>query len=749
MTACALGVVIGICPGMLVHAERGREGALRRDALNSSIYNSSFAQWIEGVQPERRAAELGCFPTPTFQFSDLFSYVLSGIRQINTRSMGASRKQTIFWAILIALPLMVLALAELSLRMAGYGGNLDLVVTKSMFGKTYYTLNPLVARRYFTSSDIALPEPSDDIFTVTKPPQTKRIFMLGESTMAGFPYDYNATAPSLLRNRLEEMLPQYHFEVVNVGMSAISSYTVVDFARDLRAYQPDAYVVYLGHNEFYGALGVGSTESLGKSRSLIRLSLALEKSKVYLLLRDAIAALRRFISHPLENRSRETLMEAMVGSRTIPYHSDDYTRARENFAANLREIISISAEAHIPLVLSTLTSNIHDQKPLQPVFSEGTTPEQQHQIQALLANAESGRASGDPGGSLNDCKQAISIDSLYAPSHFAAARALEALHHMPEAKAQYEMARDYDGLRFRASTDFNELIRSVARSAAIPVADADSAFDASSPSGIVGSSLMLEHLHPNFDGYLLLAKVYAQTLRSASILGPADGWRTDSSLSDAHFKQAACVTDLDLLAGAYRIQSLTSRWPFTASDEPAPFPPPANMVEETALRFVRKQIRWSDAHYSLGDRFRAQHDYPDALREYRAVAKAQPYYYYPLMLIGDVYRAMNDDTTAYEFYERGLTRQNSPFLHVRLGTMLYERNRLDDAIREFHLVFASEESEGEQLQRRDRALAYYFLGVTFGKKGDLAQARSNLRMAGQIDPQNPEIRTMLKQLHIE
>ncbi len=663
--------------------------------------------------------------------------------------MDSSRKQKIFWSILAVLPVMVLALAEISLRLGGYGGNLDLVITKSVFGKTYYTLNPLVARRYFTSSDIALPEPSDDIFAVTKPPNTKRIFMLGESTMAGFPYDYNATAPALLRNRLEEMLPQYHFEVVNVGMSAINSYTVVDFARDLRAYQPDAYIVYLGHNEFYGALGVGSTESLGKNRTLIRLSLSLEKSRLYLLLRDAIGALRRIISHPSESRGRETLMEAMVGSKTIPYRSDDYARARENFAANLREIIGIAAERHIPLVLSTLTSNIHDQKPLQPVFSEGTSSGQQQSIQTLLIKAESARAGGNPGESLADCQQAIAIDSFYAPSRFSAARALEALNRMPEARAQYAMARDYDGLRFRASTDFNTLIRSVAASASVPVADADSAFDASSPSGIVGSSLMLEHLHPNFDGYLLLAKVYAQTLRNSSIPDPAGAWKTDDTLTDAHFKRTACVTDLDLLAGAFRIQSLTSRWPFTPADQPAPLPPPANMVEETALKLVRKQITWSEAHYSLGDRYRTQHDYPDAIHEYQAVAKAQPYYYYPLMLIGDVYRVMNDDSTAYDFYERGLSRQNSPYLHVRLGTMDYERNRLDDAIREFRLVFASEETGGEQLQRRDRALAYYFLGVTFGKKGDMAQARTNLQMAGQIDPQNPEIRTMLKQLHIE
>ena len=82
----------------------------------------------------------------------------------------------------------------------------------------------------------------------------RRIFCLGESTMAGFPYDFHATAPSFLADRLQQMFPEDTIEVINVGLSAIGSYVILDFLRELAEYSPDLFIVYTGHNEFYGDL---------------------------------------------------------------------------------------------------------------------------------------------------------------------------------------------------------------------------------------------------------------------------------------------------------------------------------------------------------------------------------------------------------------------------------------------------------------------------------------------------------------
>mgnify|MGYP000915160728 CR=1 FL=1 len=51
---------------------------------------------------------------------------------------------------------------------------------------------------------------------------------------------------------------------------------------------PDMILIYAGHNEYYGALGAGSLESLGNSRWLVNQMLAANKYKTVQLLRNTI-----------------------------------------------------------------------------------------------------------------------------------------------------------------------------------------------------------------------------------------------------------------------------------------------------------------------------------------------------------------------------------------------------------------------------------------------------------------------------
>jgi tetratricopeptide (TPR) repeat protein len=657
----------------------------------------------------------------------------------------SSKKKRIFWIVMLSLPVAVLLIAEIVLRVMNYGGNLDLITTKRMVGKEYYTVNHDVARRYFTQKGLAIPEPHDDLFDIVKRPGTKRIFMLGESTMAGFPYDYNATAPFLLRDRLERLLPQYHIEIVNFALSAVNSYTVLDMIRELAPYKPDAYIVYVGHNEFYGALGVGSTESLGSSRLIIRSSLALKNIRIYRLLRDA----EEWVAGLFRHRSASadaTLMEAMVGSKTIPYGGDDYRRARDNFEANIGDIISIARDQRIPIIFSTLTSNIRDQEPFQPVFSPETDRQHRDACAALLQKGEAELRLGKWQDLRQTADEAIRIDSLHAGANFLKAKALDKMGAPREAKRWYERARDLDALRFRASGEFNDILRKICASTGVPVADADSAFDAASPDGIVGKNLMLEHLHPTYDGYFLLAKTFFNTIAAHTLLAGENEWRRDREWTDAQYKDSSGVTGIELESARYMIGSLTSRWPFTQNTQTSYTYIPADKTGEVVMRFMQKKITWSQAHYELGDWFRDRGDYRGAIREYNAIAKVQPYYYLPVMLIGDMYRGATDDKGAEAAYRRAIAIQDSPFLHVRLGILNYDRDSLSTATEEFEKAFALEMKGNETMSKRDRAMAYYFLGVTYGKRGMLDRAKVNLQTALQLDPGNNEVKALLARM---
>ena len=49
-------------------------------------------------------------------------------------------------------------------------------------------------------------------------------------------------------------------------MAAVSSYVLLDFADEIIAQQPDAVMIYAGHNEYLGIGGVGSSNSHAERR---------------------------------------------------------------------------------------------------------------------------------------------------------------------------------------------------------------------------------------------------------------------------------------------------------------------------------------------------------------------------------------------------------------------------------------------------------------------------------------------------
>ena len=59
----------------------------------------------------------------------------------------------------------------------------------------------------------------------------------------------------------------------------MNSFTLRDLFPGVLEQKPDLVLIYTGHNEYYGALGVGSMESLGSSREMVNFLLYLNKFK--------------------------------------------------------------------------------------------------------------------------------------------------------------------------------------------------------------------------------------------------------------------------------------------------------------------------------------------------------------------------------------------------------------------------------------------------------------------------------------
>lgn len=652
-------------------------------------------------------------------------------------------RQRIFWIITLAIPLLILVLLETGLRIAEYGGDLRLVVRKTVGGKEYSCINRAVARRYFPGYGAFVPEPRDQTFQLHKGQRTRRIFCLGESTMAGFPFDFHATAPSFLSDRLAQLFPEDTVEVVNVGLSAIGSFVVLDFVDELLEYDPDLFIIYLGHNEFYGVYGGGSSLAVRGGPWMTRLTISLLHTRIFLLARNLYASLAN-TGKP--SRGNEvTLMEHVVGEERIPYGSGIYSDAREAYRDNLLRIIGACKSHRVPVIFTALVSNIRARRPFEPMFADASTAEQRMQHATLLHTADSLVAQGNVAGAFERCIAAIALDSMHAGGWFQKGIAAYALGDYAVAEQAFTRARDLDALRFRATGDFQNVLLSVCAGEGVPVVRADSVFATASPHGIIGSELMMEHLHPNIHGYFLMGKAMAEAMQANGVLFPPGRWQAARPLSDEEYFARSAVSDFDSLCGAIRTELLLQHWPFPASGTPAGYAP-ATPEAAVAYAYVTNRQPWQLARYDMASVYERRQKFDLARRECLAVAKAMPHSYEPLLRVADYFRMEGNRTGAEEYYRLSYRTEENAFAPLKLGMVLIEESRNAEAVEQIAAALAVEQRRKPQRDAGVTATAHYFLAVALAKSGRFDDAKENVQMALQLNPQHPGARDLQRQL---
>lgn len=609
------------------------------------------------------------------------------------------QRKRLFTLLLSMFPFLLLAIGEMGLRLGNYGSDLDLVLRKRIGNSEMYQMNRAAAKRYFARAGTTVPELHDETFEVVKKPNTKRIFCIGESTMEGFPYEFHATAPGFLRDRLKEMLPKYNVEVINVGLSAVGSYVVLDFMKKLLDYEPDLFIVYVGHNEFYGAYGVGSTISIAGGQWLTRLTLTLLKFKTFILLRDVYVALpSQFAS--AEKKPVGTMMQQMAATQTIPFGSPLYQEAKTIYISNLERMIAAAQSCNVPLMFSTVVSNWKDQSP----FINDTQ------------NADSAFAEGT---------------KLYEQGEFS------------RAKEAFLRAKDYDALRFRMTEEFQEALIALCSEHRVALARVDSAFLANSPHGITGNELFLEHLHPNIHGYFLMAKTFANAIRQHHLAFDSSAWQP--APPDSVLMEASTVGEFDWTLGAIKTDLLKRRWPFNKGAVNFQFTA-KNPIESLVFKYVKQEVAWSDARYLLAEHYAKNGVYHLARKECFAVSRVIPYHYNPLLRVADYYRLEGKREEARAAYKQCLAVEENPYGHVRLGLFYLEEENASEAANELQTALRINDTFSDPLRTEGVSGARYLLGVAYAKMGRIQEAKNELHRALAIDPNNEEAKEVLKQL---
>ncbi|NEW81441.1 MAG: hypothetical protein GZ094_03640 [Mariniphaga sp.] len=545
-------------------------------------------------------------------------------------------KVLLFKIIAIVLPFIILLIAELALRVTGYGNDLSLFLTDQT-GKYNY-LNPQIGKRYFTQ-EVNATNGNMDFFRKDKTPGTLRIFVLGSSTAIGFPYMYNGAFPRMLNYRLQRHYPELNIEMINLSLTAINSYAVLDMAKELAKYQPDAVLIYAGQNEYHGTLGVASSSKFGNHPFLINLFIRSKQSRLMQFIYNTIYAPKKA---DVATDLNLTLMERLASGQQIPFGSDKYKTGLQQFERNMSQTLDLFSSEKIPVFVGTLVTNIRG---IHPFVSNLSNPGITAEWNQLFENGKLSLEKGDTLQAFDSFTAANKLDSTFAECQFRLGEIAYARGDFNAAKKLYTNAKELDQLRFRAPEAFNAIIRRIAANRpGIYVTDVATAFETSSPHHIVGKEFLLEHVHPNLPGYYLLADTYFKSI-TVSTLIPKVRYQP---IPDEIIREQMPLTQFDTIYGYVSNILLKENWPF---NEVLPEPTPAEQTYEgkVAGGLAVKQYSWEVAMEKLFNHYVQNSDYANALRIAEGLCLEFPFKLTFFERAAKLSQNQNDDNRAY-FY---------------------------------------------------------------------------------------------------
>jgi tetratricopeptide (TPR) repeat protein len=602
-----------------------------------------------------------------------------------------------FYVILFLTPIIFFILLEISLRFFNYGFDTTQWIPATE-DKLY--LNPNIARRYFHTTQ-RIPYSNQDFFDAEKKQNAFRVFVMGGSSAAGYPYSPLGSFSRYLRKRLEILYPSSVIEVVNIGLTAVNSYTIRDLLPGVLEQKPDLILIYAGHNEYYGALGIGSMESLGTSRDMVNLILYLNKYKTVELLRNTIRWIGKMFAGESDEYKSGTLMSRIAKDQYISLDSETYYKGIAQFEGNMRDIMKMAEEKNVPVILSTLVSNLKDQPPFVSLKSENL-PE----ADVVYSDAKNKLSSGD----------------------------------YSEADSLFRFAKDLDALRFRAPEELNRVIKSLGEEFHLPVINIDSVFASISPDGITGNNIMTDHLHPTLDGYRLIGRVFFDKMKenkflpSSEPLNLSDEEQDSITVTDFHF------TELDSVLADFRIRILKNDWPFVEKEKQQPYSvllKPENIIDSIAFEILSDEIIWEAGHRKLAAYYLEKKNISSFLKEMDALI-----YQYPVVIeyyefVSNVLIPLRDYHRAYRYVETGYKIKPTAFTSKWLGTINLYNNNLPVAEKYLKESLTYDNTDAQ---------TWYNLAGVYVNKNEYKMALETVNKAVSLKPGYAEALSLQQQL---
>ncbi len=706
----------------------------------------------------------------------------------STTTPSLSRQRLWFFRLVavVIIPCLLIVLTELGLHAVGYGYNPNAIIPCDLHGQPGLQHNNAFSTLFF--SPALAREFTPFVVAEQKPKETIRIFVLGASAVRGEP-DFAYSFSRILNVLLSKRHPDRHFEVINLGMAAINSHAVVEIAKSVVKANPDLIVVYLGNNEVVGPYGAGTVFApLSRHHALIRLGIQLRHTKWGQLITNLSQSLQG------NDMLKQWGGLSMFMDKQVTADSEELQIVYTNFRDNLETIAQLTGRRNIPLILSTVATNLKDCPPFMSQHRSDMSETEKDQFDRTyqtLVQQESSQA--DRQELLDQYLQLVESDRHFAELHFRIARLAEQLQQYDRAKEHYLQARQWDTLRLRADDQINNIIRETALAPKfnnINLLDTAQELQAASPHELPGKHFFYEHVHLNFQGNYQVAK---------TLLGPVENILKSQSLISNSSAPLSSVQDCRTRLGFTPwnqhqtlnivLEGFIQRPPFTTQayhqKQVAQFEQTLRQLQDsltsTALEAMNAtyhqalQNRPQDwiLHWQYGKFLQgAMQAIPAAMVQFETTQQIAPQFYMAPATLGAIYMEQNASAQATACFEKVLSiKPRAEFAYHNLGLLKQKQQRFTEAEHDFRKAIAlsptyqpSYISLGTLLAQQNRAqeaiklcrqgLQYLpdsadlhsRLGLCLILVGNNAEAEKQLHQALRLDPNHVLSQQGLKQL---
>ena len=583
--------------------------------------------------------------------------------------------------------------------MFNYGRNDDQWIKIT---ETKQMLNPDIAGRYFFNTK-DLPQSNNDVFDIIKRENAFRVFVMGESSAQGFPFSPNGTFSRYIRDRLELLYPDKHIEVVNISITATNTYTIRDLIPGVLKQKPDLILMYAGHNEYYGAFGVGSNENIGNSRNVVNFVIWLNKFKTVELVRNGINSLMSLFSRDTDKNAQHngTLMARIVKEQLIPLNSELFDSGLKQFEGNFEETLEMTQTAGVPVVIGTLVSNLKNQKPFVSIGKDSST----------------------------------NADSIYLNAHHQLSSG-----NIKIADSLFRKAKDLDALRFRGPEKINKIMIRLAEKFKCQIVNVDSIFNRISPDGIVGNNLIVDHLHPTLAGYQLMGKIYFETMQRFGYLPKGKQVQIPDSEQDKIVISNFAFSYLDSIVSDIRLTGLLNDWPFIEKPDFSFIKnlQLKNKIDSIAYKIAVENMNWEKGHRAAAEWYLVNKNYENFAKEFLVIVSQYPfkladYDYATSQLI-----SAKEYNLAYKFLLKRFKETPDAFSAKWLGNINLSDGNIDDAVKFLNQSIKFDKSDAQ---------VYYNLAGAYIQKKEFGDALKSIEKCLSIKPDFPNAQQLKSQLN--